>query len=417
MKAQIASTLLIGVITCMSAVFAADSNSGQRVWTDQTGRKVSAQLLSVQGADVILLLANQTKATVPLTKFSASDQTYVKEWLKSVQPKVSPLDSAELKWPISVEVDPKSLQIFNGDQNEAARSYNYRSGSFQFTSNAPLTGTVMRDIASDFELVKQLFVQLPWGWNPKPEGGSNLFQAYLHETQKDYIAAGGDDNSSGRSIDGVIFTQFNTLGLKKVGDRYARDAKRDRDGEMIGLILRLIMGEMRDLCMVWSGGGLERFLEDGAYRNGSFQLAKPERGIKDMIEENISRYGISPDVDEMIKLLHLKSSESRGGEVIDIRRRNYFHGAMLIFYFGYLDGKGDGARLHKYFQAMAKDATAWRFYSQARKLGNNTVPNPRPNTTFENWSIDLAKIVIDERSDEQLRTEMTAKLKSIGIKL
>jgi hypothetical protein len=119
----------------------------------------------------------------------------------------------------------------------------------------------------------------------------------------------------------------------------------------------------------------------------------------------------------MIKLLHLKWSENRGNQVVDIRRRNYFHGAMLIYYFGYLDGKGDGARLHKYFQAMAKDAAAWRSYSQARKAGNTNVTNPRPNTSFENWSIDLSKIVIDERTDEQLKIEMTAKLKAQGIKV
>ena len=148
----------------------------------------------------------------------------------------------------------------------------------------------------------------------------------------------------------------------------------------------------------------------------NFQLKSPERGIKEIIADR-SRYGITPDVNEMIKLMHLKWSENRGNEVVDIRRRNYFHGAMLIYYFGYLDGKGDGARLHKYFQTMAKDATAMRYYLQARKAGNKTIPHPRPNTSYEVWSQDLAKIVIEERSDEQLRIEMVAKFKSIGIKM
>jgi hypothetical protein len=411
-------TVAIGLclFTAFTSYLSAQSQSGPRIWTDQTGRKVNAQLIEVQGSSVVILLENKTQATVPLARFSAADQAFVQQWVKSGPPPTAAASSV-MKWPPSVEVDPKSLDITNGEQNEAARSFVYRSGYFQFTSNAPLTGTIMREIAGDFELVRQLFFKLPWGWKSKPEGGGQFFLANLYETDKDFIAAGGDDQSSGWSKDGLIFTKFSSLGLKKVGARYARDTNLDREGEMIALITRLVMGEMRDLTLPWSALGLESFLEDAAYRNGSFQLDKRERGLKKLITERTSP-DVTLNVNQMIELLHQRWSENRGNEVLDIRRRNYLHGAMLIYYFGYLEGKGDGARLHSYFEAVAHDATLWRNYSEARKAGDNSARNPRPNTKFEDWALDISnKHIIGERSDAQFREDMIAKFKAIGIKL
>jgi hypothetical protein len=401
---------------CLALELSAQVAAGVRTWVDQTGRSVRAQVVTVQGGNVVLKLENNTQATVPLTRFSAPDQEYVNQWAKSSSRPSAKAAATSFAWPEAVTVDAKNLQILNGDQNADARRFVYQSGSFQFTSNAPLTGTVMREIAGDFELVRALYARVPWGWEPKPEGGGPLFFAMLHETEKDYIDAGGDDNSSGRSEGGTIFTTFRSIGLKKVGERYARDAKLNREGEMIGLINRLVMGDMRDLALPWSALGLEKFLEEVAYRNGAFQLVKPERGLKECIAEHEGR-DIKPNADDMVKYLHQTWEEDRGREVVEIRRKNYFNGALLIYYFGYMDGEGNGARLHRYFQAMAKDAMAWRSYREARKAGNTSVMNPRPNTKFSDWAMDLNQHIIDNRTDEKLKEDIIAKFKAIGVKM
>jgi hypothetical protein len=408
--------LVIGFLLIFTARLSAQAPAGARTWVDQTGRTLRAQFLAVQGANVVLRLENNTTTTVPLARFSAPDQAYVNQRAKSAGRPDANVTALPLSWPESVTVDVKNLQILNGDQNAKARRFVYQTGSFQFTSNAPLTGTVMREIAGDFELVRALYTRLPWGWEAKPEGGGPLFLAMLHETDQDFIEAGGSDNSSGWSKDGIIFTKFSSLGLKKVGERYARDAKLNREGEMIGLINRLIMGTMRDLAMPWSAMGLEKLLEDVAYRNGAFQFGKPERSLKALIAEN-EGLKIVPNVDDMIKLLHETWEEDRGREVVEIRRRNYFNGALLIYYFGYMDGTGNGVRLHRYFQAMSRDATVWRNYLEARKAGNTSVPNPRPNTKFSDWARDLNKHIIDNRTDEKLKEEIVAKFKANGIKM
>lgn len=418
MKFKTLSLLLLGVIACETSLLVAQAPQEMRTWVDQTGRTVKGRLLNVQGTDVVLQIESGASVTVPLTRFSVADQAYVKDWAKSSGKQDPTVASMALAWPETVTVDAKKLEITNGEQNAAERKHVYLSGSFQFTSNAPLTGTVMREIAGDFELVKELFAKVPWGWESKPEGGGKYFLANLSETEKDFLATGGSDNSSGWSKDGIIFTKFSTLGLKKVGERYARDAKLDRDGEMIGLISRLIMGEMRDFTLPWSGSGFETFLDSIAYRNGAFQLAKPERGLKELIAKR-GQSGLAPDVDAMLKLLRLTRAQDRSREVLEIRRQNYFYGALLVYYFGYLDGDGKGTRLHKYYQAMAKDATAWRAYSEARKAGTSPRP-PSPFASGETYADKAAKfneIILDGRTDEKLREEMVAKFKAIGIRM
>lgn len=409
---------VIAVAACVGTVLNAQALPPLRTWVDQTGRTVKGRILNVQGADVVLQLESNASVTVPVARFSAADQTYVKDWAKSSGKPDPTVAAMTLAWPESVSVDAKKLEIVNGEQNAGARKYVYSSGSFQFTANAPLTSAVMRDIAGDFELVKELFVKLPWGWQPKPEGGGPLFLANLSETEKDFVATGGSDNSSGWSKDGIIFTKFSTLGLKKVGERYARDAKLDRDGEMIGLISRLIMGEMRDFTLPWSGSGFETFLESIAYRSGTFQLAKPERGLKELIAKR-GQSGLAPDAEAMVKLLRLTRAQDRSREVLDIRRQNYFYGGLLVYYFGYMDGDGKGTRLHKYYQAMARDATAWRAYSEARKAGTSPLP-PSPFTkgqTYADKAAQLNEIVIDGRTDEKLKEEIVTKFKALGIKM
>ena len=389
----------------------------QRSWVDQQGRAVKARLLDLQGPNVILELENGTTSLVPLAKFSSPDQTYVVDWAKQ-HAKADPLVAARpLVWPPSVEVNVADLQIKPGVQDKSARNYVYLSGSFQFTSNAPLTGTLMRDIARDFELVNTLFKSLPWGWQPRPSDGNDHFMAALYETEKDYIAAGGDDSSSGWSKDNLIFTKFSTLGLKKVGERYMRDpAKVDHQKEMIGLITRLVMADMRKLASPWAAYGIEHFLEEAAYHNGTFQFTKAKAGMKALIDKR-AQFNTRADADSMLKLLKMPWSEDRGHDIVEIRRQNYLNGALLVYYFGFLDGDGKGTRLHRYYQKMAQDSMAWRRYEEARKAGDRTVVNPRPNTAFSDWAMSFNEIVVEGRSDAKLKEEIVAKFKSVGIKM
>lgn len=57
-----------------------------REFTDATGRKIEAELVSVKGDDVTIKRAGN-EFTLPIAKFSEADQTFIRDWAKEQMPK------------------------------------------------------------------------------------------------------------------------------------------------------------------------------------------------------------------------------------------------------------------------------------------------------------------------------------------
>jgi hypothetical protein len=425
MRFPMKNARMILIATCCFQALANGQQAAEmRMWTDQEGRSIRAAFIKVDGTNVLLTLENGTQATVPLMRFSALDQAFVKEAVSgspagggAAVPSPSPVAAepvaarGPLVWPSMISIPAKDLEITEGEKNVAERRYVYRSGSFQFESTEPLAGTVMREIARDFELTRSLFRQLPWGWEPKPINGEALFLAKLFATESEYRAAGGFENTSASSNKDFIFTKFDTLGLKKVGGRYAFDAKQDKEGDLTSGIVRLMLGDMRGFLLPWSSIGMEEFLRRGCYRNNSYSLDRPHNAIKERINF-MARTKHPTDVDRMLKRLRLTEGPSATEVTNDERRDNWFDSMLLVFFFGYLDGDGKGTALHQYYQAVAKDAAAFREYNDS----NRTIPYPLTGTRVQRCA-ELPNIVIQGRDDAKLREDMIAGFKTVGIKL
>jgi hypothetical protein len=390
------------------AAFGQTAGERSRAWVDTQGRTIKAALLNVEGDNVILKLENGTTAKVPLARFSGPDKAYVKDWsARNGKPDPS-VASKPLTWPDSVSVNAKDLQIVTGEQNAAAGRFVYQSGSFQFTSNAALSGTVVRDMASDFELVRAFFVQMPWGYQPKPDQGG-FFAINLFETQSQYITAGGTENSSWYFNGKFIVVKFATLGLKRVGERFAFDSRTTRPGSMIGGTARLVMNPMTSFTNPWATMGLEEFLEYCAFKNSSFDFTHVERGLKARIEQTRVN-GAATDPGRMVEFIKT-SWKDRRDDVLELRRQNFLDGLLLVYFFGYLDGDGKGTKLHRFYRELAQKTMGWREYRES----GGARPAPRGNPT--EYASELNNLVMDGRSEDQLREQIIAKFKGLGIKL
>ena len=393
----------------------AQAAEASRVWKNQQGRELKASLVDVRGAEVWLKLDNGITSKVQLASLSPADQAYATHWSQKPAGKAAGATNQTaagpaLVWPAAVTIDPKALEIIVGEQNAAKREYEYRSGSFRYVAKAPLTGTVMKDVAGDFELASEFVRQLPWGWVPKPKDGGS-FKVYLTETNQDFIDLGGNDTSGGGAKDDYVFLKFSSLGLKKVGPRYAFDARGRSEGEVMGLTMQLLIGDMRNLLEPWSAVGLDEFIRKMAYHKGALRLSRLDPALKETI---VAETRTKPDLKRMLAYLHMPYKEQRN-DVKQIRVENHFDGMMLVYFFGFLDGDGKGSRLHEYYTAVAQESLGWR----ALRESNGKTPRPRPAGagSYPEWSAELMKIVVADRTDEQLRSEMAAKFKAIGVKV
>lgn len=396
--------LLPGIlcIALLGAPLLSAQDKTSRVWTNQQGRTVKAAFVEVSGVNVVIQLENGARSAVPLGTLSKADQDYVQK-LQSAATAANAatkvVSAGPLAWPQeAISVDPKSIVVTEGLQDEKARRYHYTTGSFEFITTAPLAGTVMSEVAADFELVRTAFSKLPWGFNPKPKSGGG-FQIYLTETDEDYIALGGDDRSASMTTnDGKSLVRFRTLGLKKVGARYQYDARQKEPGQVTNMVAHVLMDDHARVFYPWSGLAIEQFIRNLAYQNnGTLKFTDLESALKKEIKYRATEKAV-PDLARMLKYLRktwLEPSQS----VIQIQHENRLDGQLLMYFFSYLDGDGSGMKWHQYCREVFSE--------------------PQVERNADNYArgLKLLDQLIGGRDDARLSADITEKFKTIGVKL
>ncbi len=387
------------VVLCAVQIIPAQEGE-LRTWTNLEGRTVRASLIDANATHVRLQLENGSQSAVAISTLSADDQAFLKVTggKTAAQPLAAP-NGGGLQWPGVINVKPRELEITIGKQDDAARRYHYNSGSFEFISTAPLTNAVVREVAADFELVRETFRQLPWNWTPQPREGP-FFRIYMAETFEDYIAFGGGDNR-GAIKDGNGITKFDSIGLKKVAQRYAFDRREKRDGELVTLVTQLFTADMLGYMTPWSYNGLTHFLRDVAYQNGKLSFQGLESSMKRMLKER-ERYKFEAD-----RLMAYLQSDwnQRSSDADLVRHREITDGMLLFYFFGYMDGDGTGAGLHAYFKDVAKAGHAYVTRDPNRSRDSSTVQRK----TYQDR-------LLAGRSMDQLKAEIVAKYRAFGIK-
>lgn len=396
----------LGVALCLFLVGSAlyGQAGGSRTWTDQQGRTVRAALVALSGDMVLLQLETGARSAVPVASLSTADQTYIQQLNLDTAPTArqvmppTPAPMGPLEWPKEViTVDPKSIGVTSGMQNTPERRFHYLSGSFEFIAFAPLAGTVMTEVATDFELVRSAMIRLPWGWDSKPKEGVR-FKIYLTETQEDYIGMGGDDKTSGYTNKaGQSFLKFTTIGLKKVGSRYAFDAREKEPGRVVGLTVRELIWQKRPLMYPWAALGLENLMQHLAYQsNGTIRFNNLETNLKKAVKERLTPE-VALDIPRMLRRLKQGWNQSRG-DSSQFLHEDHLDSMLLIYYFGFLEGNGNGAALHAYLREVGHAASTRNFRS-----------------SFEKGS-QLMDELLAGRDDAVLAADMAEKFRAIGIK-
>ncbi len=390
-----ARPLLPGIrIWLVAVVVSTAAAQEMRLWTNHEGRTVTAGLVEMAGANVVLQLENGTRTRVAVATLSKADQ----DWLQQRSGAATAPATADLKWPATpVSVDPKSLSVTLGRQDAAARQFHYQSGVFEFITTAPLAGSVMSEVAADFEVIRESFRRMPWGWEANPKPGES-FTIYLLETDEDYLAMGGDDRSSASSKDDKTFIKFSALGLKKVGAKYQYDARQKEPGRVAGVTARVMFWDVRGRMAPWALNSIESSMRFVNYQsNGSMKFTGLESDLKKMVKK-FEGYDLTLDASRMVRYLHDTWATRDTTFVSKFLLERQLDSQLLLFYFGYLDGDGSGVGMHRYFRGI---------FDEARK----------GRKTSDVYAKELLEELLAGRSNDQLKAEMTAKFAGLGLKL
>jgi hypothetical protein len=143
----------------------------------------------------------------------------------------------------------------------------------------------------------------------------------------------------------------------------------------------------------WALNGLEKFSRDVAYQsNGTIKFVGLANDLKRYLKEQ-EKYA-QPNVPRMLKYLREDWKTRDNGPSKQAAYNRNLDATLLMYYFGFLEGDGTGAKLHEYFRAAFQQRGSYR--------------------------TDL-KAMLDKltsgRDDAKLGADITEKFRSINLKV
>lgn len=352
---------LLLLLACISV-----SNGEVRTWTDSLNRKTDAELVKIEGANVILKLKDGREVPFPLEKLSQPDRDFVgtqRAELEKNMPEGGE-EAAEEKpskplnfdspWPerITFTEDP---EISTVAEDAAEKQFIYESANYRYVCDVRLSKMVVKGFAVMFEATNLFCATLPLGLN----GGSpakGKHQILLFEKKEDYVKAGGPPSSAGVYIGGkdIVMVPLESLGVRPVGSGYMLDRDKSNSTLPHELVHQLTPRPYyREGSMGWFTEGIAEYVATTPYRAGSFNV---RNNLRDIIQY-VTAYGedgrggraIGTD----IKLPKLRTFMMQSYDrFLSNPQINYGCGQLITVYFFHMDGKGDGARIKAFLKGL-----------------------------------------------------------------
>jgi hypothetical protein len=352
---------LLLFLACVSV-----SNGATRSWTDSLNRKTEAELVKIDGANVILKLKDGREVPFPLEKLSQPDRDFVasqRAELEKNMPEGGPETAAEKSgkplnfdspWPdrITFTEDPEINTVV---EDAAEKQFIYESANYRYVCDVRLSKTVVKGFAVMFEATNKFCADLPLSLN----GGSptkGKHQILLFENKEDYVKAGGPPASAGVYIGGkeIVMVPLESLGVRPVGSGYMLDRDKSNSTLPHELAHQLTPRPYyREGSMGWFTEGLAEYIATTPYRAGSYNV---RNNMRDIIQY-VTAYGEDGKggraLGTEIKLPKLRSFMMQSYEgFLSKPQVSYGCGLLITTYFFHMDGNGDGARAKAFLKAL-----------------------------------------------------------------
>lgn len=349
-----------------------------REWTNAEGKTITADIVKADAVNVTLKLPNGSMPVVKLSTLSQADQDFVKQWLKDsspapaggtppVKPKTGPSDPKaktdpeantgfDGTWPDDAKV-PDELNIEVVKEDDANKTYVYRSTHFEFTSNVQLKKRLVGFCAKIFEATHEYLRLLPL--NHTLTGPSkDFFPVQLFETMEEYLQAGGMKGSAGVCISqgnkSRVLVPLESLGVRKSGKDYTVDSNpRAANWHVLSHETTHQLMDYHTKAAIWYAEGSAEYVGSTPYTGGRFKIST-NRGT---ILEYVTDYGKNNSggraLGKDITMVDLETFMTMSqGTFMKNGNTNYGLACLLTYYFYHVDGEGDAARMKAYLKDL-----------------------------------------------------------------
>ncbi len=331
----------------------------ERVWTNEKGQSIKAELLKVENNCAVLRLPDGREVPYPLEKLSKIDNAFVEKFgLDSHDDEETEESDDELnfsaEWPsrVSFEGDPE-IEIIEEDAEE--NTFVYESANYRYNCDVRLSQSVVKGFAVMFEATHQFVRALPLAVNGGRKNDGK-YQIILFEDKEDYYEAGGPPDTAGVFIGGknIVMVPLTSLGVQKVGSGYMLD--RDKSSKTLPheLVHQLTPNPYyAPGSMGWFTEGLAEYVAVTPYRSGSFNVRTNFRPLVEYVtgygEKGKGGRALGEEIPlgSLEKFFTLPYSAFTADPQI-----NYGCGLLITNYFMHMEGEGDAANLKAFLKAL-----------------------------------------------------------------
>ena len=341
------------------------ASAESRVWTNDSGQSIQAEIQSATKTEVILQMANGKNYPVPIASLSEADQKYITEWLArkpsptpkdgdtpNTEPSGDEFENWDTPWPtiVSSDNDPDIQEL---GQNEEG-SWVYHSPNYEFVVDTVLSKSVVKRFAVLFEATAEYVRSMPMSM--AKARSEKRHQILLFETRAAYYGAGAPTGSAGVYMPGkdVIMVPLTSLGVEKKGNRYIVDYDKGNKTLPHEITHQLTDRIYYQQGVVgWFTEGMAEYIGVTPYRSGKFNV----KTVLNYLRDYVTAYGRDGsggrNIGEDIFLPDLKKWMNQSyGQFLANPQVNYGCGALIFYYFAHMDGDKDAANLIAFCKAL-----------------------------------------------------------------
>lgn len=357
------------------SLFLLETSLGQsRTWTDIKGKTVEGTPIKKTTTSITIELESGKTATIPLSRLSEEDRTFVLTWTPQESPKteeapkkappknrnnkeISSGPNFDDPWPKTVKISPEQDVKLVKEENGV---YTYESPHFSFEVDAKLSIKLMRTLSSIFEATLEANCAMPLNFPCRQVRASSTdkYKARFYKFRPDFEkATGRPATTAGVFINGVVHVPFSSLGIKAMGQQYTIG----REGDPKTLIHE-ITHQMTLPSSSRPGPGLPSWMLEGVaeytghtpYQSGFFNFNQTRMDLLENMVGYNKKTGFGRNIGKEFNIPSLKTFMTQNYSMFLAGDMQLAYGfsSLLYYYFCHIDGDGDAARLKKYMQAI-----------------------------------------------------------------
>jgi hypothetical protein len=350
--------LLAGVLVVAALWGRADAEV--RAWTNTAGQTFQAELVRVDGANVIFAFNDGRTFSTPLSSLSASDQALVRQAAAAQPAPVRPPNFG-YPWPREIRVDGSSQsKVVSGDAKTGV--YVYESPHYRFTCNVRLTSDVLRNFAMMFETTRKYVTTVPLGL----DGGAvrhGKLDVQLFETMEAYVRGGGGPGTAACYITarGVVLAPLESLGLLKTSTGFSLDMKRTN-----AVLIHELTHQLTPLAYMvatlgngWFIEGMAEYIASSPYSWGYFRSDPHGNAVLAYVtaygedRKGGRVLGKKLRVPRLRQLMQMEYRHFAGANA----NLHYGAGLLLTHYFLHMEGGGKAMRITEYLKGLRAGRT------------------------------------------------------------